>query len=220
MSSVSVVMPVWITEPAWQVPMTVCAVETLRKTGGNVEIVIVEADGTYCESLADRYLSRPKTTGVKDFNAGLETASGEFIVHVANDIFVRPGWKEAMLDCFHIPDCGVATVASSDICSSTYDSIMEGIYGPFMMFRKGWALDEQFVGPFSDADLILRQYKAGFRSYRNWRVRIVHLPHTSWKIQSKQEQDRVFNEAKQQFINKHQGCPLYVYRVFCEGIVM
>lgn len=81
-------------------------------------------------------------TIVEKLNLGLRQCTADYVVHTANDIFVRPGWLEALLEVFtKYPDAGVATLASSDIKGpqgTQADVIREGIYGPHMMFRRQW----------------------------------------------------------------------------------
>ena len=206
---VSVMMPVMI-EHAWQLHMTECAIKTLHATTQvPFELVVVETgkrphigEDEYLPRYVDVYIHHPeRTTIVKDMNAALEKCTGDYIVHTANDIFTKPGWLEALIDVFRLfPDAGIATLASSDLKQQPMDCIMEGIYGPLMMFRntRENRFDEDYENIFSDSDLIMRVYKRGLRSYRNWRVCVTHLYQQTYQgAFTEQERLANFEKAKQ-----------------------
>ncbi len=226
---VSVIMPILITEK-WQAHMTRCAIDTMFSTTKvPFELCIVETGEKWADDLKIdgairpiKYEHRPeKTTVVKDLNRAIEMTSGDIIVHTANDVMMRPGWLEALLECFAIPDCGVATLAASDLKHMPQNKIVEGIYGPMYAFKKGWKFDEAFENIFSDTDMIMRIYNAGFRSYRNWRVVITHLyQQTFTTIDSKAETDRRFEHYKRVFSERHKGNPLIVYKALSEGYIL
>lgn len=237
---ISVLLPVLI-QAKWQEYMTQCAIETMCCTTDiPFELVLVETAEEHFESLyedvsqnistvmsnqitAYKYIHRPeRTTIVKDLNAGIDACTGDFIVHTANDIFTRPGWLEALIDVFRAcPDAGVATLAASDLKQQPMDCIMEGIYGPLMMFRNDIRFDEDYENIFSDSDLIMRIYRRGLRSYRNWRVCVQHLYQQTYQgAFTEQERNENFERAKNIFIQKHGNCGLFVYRAFTEGFVI
>lgn len=216
---ISVILPILIKEE-WQKHMTECCIKIMRSTTSvPFELVIVETGSSEFKNWSDKYIHfENKTTLVKDTNAGIDAASGDYLVQIGNDIFTKPDWLEAMLECFQIKDCGAATLASSDMKCLPTPRIMEGMYGPLMMFKKGWKFDEDYSGVFSDADLVMRIYEAGMRSYRNWRVLIGHLyQQTFTSIMSKEEMDAKFEEGKRMFIGKHNKSQLLTYRALVEG---
>lgn len=187
------------------------------------ELVIIESGTEYFKDQADVFVPRPSagSTLVRDLNAGIDHADGDILVHTANDIFTRPGWLEALIECFEIPDCGVATLAASDLNQRPMNKIMEGIYGPLMAFKCGWEFDPDYKNIFSDSDLIMRIYEAGFRSYRNWRVRITHLYQQTYSVNETEEDlNSNFEAGKRLFIEKHKDSNLFMYRVFTEGVVI
>jgi hypothetical protein len=247
MPSVSVVMPVLHNE-RWQKMLTRAALDTMRVTTDlKFQSIIVEA-GTCCfgrygsaDEPNDCYnstqpggrlptddvwitLERPGGP-VVDANEGFRVAAGDLIVYISNDIFVRPGWLEALLECYaRFPDCGVATLASSDLKHRPDPGrISEGVYGPFMMFPRGWEFDaESFPTAFADTDLITRIYRTGKRSYRNWSVVISHQPHTTVRdavVADGEEASRRFHEQRQRYAQKHYGCGLLVYELLVQGHV-
>jgi GT2 family glycosyltransferase len=159
-----------------------------------------------------------------ELNQGIEAAQGDFIIYSQNDIFVRPGWLEALQQCFdECADCGIATVASSDLKGKLpypmpADLIVEGAYGPFMMFRKGWYIDaETFPCQFGDSDLIARIYESGLRSYRNYRVVIEHLNKATT---AGPESDEDFKQARQRFIAKHRAAPRLMDHYLMNGQIV
>ncbi len=216
---VSVVLPILINHK-WQRHLTECCIKTMRDTTEvPFELVIVESKTIYFKEHEDIFITSDDNSNVvKDTNMGFDAATGEIVVHTGNDILTRPGWLEKLLECFNISDCGVATLAASDLNQKPVDIIMEGIYCPLMAFRKGWRFDEEYENTFVDSDLIMRIYKAGFRSYRNWGCRITHLlQQTDEGKFSKKTREENFNKGKNLFLKKHLGSKLMVFRALTEG---
>ncbi len=212
-------MPILI-EKKWQIPMTQCAIDTLRYTTEYpFELVIVETCSNLFGNHCDKYIHRlEKTNATKDINLGIKEATGDYIVYTGNDVFTRPDWLSALMDCFNYDDCGASTTASADLHHSSVPIIQEGIYGPFMAFENKWFFDEEnFPGPFANTDLILRIYKSGKRMYRNWGVVIQHLNRQT--IGDDKHEQNVL-DAKRRFIEKHQGCPLMMYKALTEGWII
>lgn len=219
--SVSVVMPVLI-ERDWQIPMTKCAIDTLCCTTSiPFELIVVETENKFFEEREgiDKYIHIPmRGNCTKDVNVGINAATGEIIVYTGNDIFVRPDWLNALLKCFDIADCGVATLASSDLKMGQQNMIREGIYGPFMAFNAGWRFDEDtFPYCFADTDLITRIYNTGKRMYRNWEVVIHHL---NRQTLTNNAPTNDFQIARQKYIDKHRDCKLHIYNILVEGWVI
>ena len=246
---ISVLMPV-ITTESWQVEMTKCAISTMRCTTKiDYRLIVVETlsrsfDTSTDISNVDRrivketrgflewepiiddvfwdYLHRPERTAqVLDLNAGLDMCDGDYVVYTGNDVFMRPGWLEALLECFEIADCGIACLGMSELGHKPERRITEGFSGPLMMFKHGWRFDEAFREVFIDADLCMRVYKSGLRSYRNLRVVAVHLlQQTSAALDDQQTREQWFREGKETFDRRHQDSPLLMYRVLSGGQVI
>ena len=53
--------------------------------------------------------------------------------------------------------------------------IVEGMYSPFNMFRRGWRYDEAYLRVYQDSDLVMRMYGAGLRAFRSCRKHVHHL---------------------------------------------
>lgn len=213
--------------------MTACAIDTLFcTTGVPFELVIFErlhpARPLGAHSLQARisampnclWVAEPTTDGPnQDANRALALCKAPKVVYTGNDVFVRDGWLEALLECFQHPDCGAATLASRDLKHHTRPTIAEGIYGPFMMFDRSQSFDaDTFPSAFGDSDLIMRLYAQGKRQYRNWRVVIEHL---NAQTINGPEHQRDFEAALARFKTKHEkSSHLLMYRVLTEGIVI
>lgn len=222
---ISVILPVIIKE-SWQKEMTDCCIKTmLCATTIPFELIIVETLTDYYKNGEGyKYLNFEERLGYNtEFNRGIDISTGDYIVHMGNDIFVRPGWLEAMLKCFEIPDCGASTLASSDLKHTPVNRIMEGLYFCIMMLKKEdfKFCDEEFSGVFGDTDLIMRLYESGKRMYRNWNVLIQHLGSQSGGgIENSNEREKIFNESKQKFLDKHCNSNLLIFRALSEGWIL
>jgi hypothetical protein len=130
----------------------------------------------------DKYIRfAPKVGVVREINAGIRAAETEFIVTAGNDVIVPPHWDTELLRCFEErKDCGLAAISALEPGASVGPGqniplIVEGMYSPFNMFRKGWEYDESYLRVYQDSDLVLRMYEAGLRSYRSCRAHLHHL---------------------------------------------
>lgn len=202
---------------------TQCCIKLMRDlTNIPFELVIVETGSMKFKHYADIYLhfSEPSSY-TKEFNQAIDQALGDIIVQIANDIFVSQNWLEALLKCFEIKDCGVATLASSDLKLKSKDAIMEGIYGPLMAWKYRFKFDEDFEDIFSDSDLVMRMYEAGYRSLRNWKVMIDHLNQETYSQKyTEEERANRFSQAREMFIEKHKFSTHLVYRALTEGWIV
>ncbi len=223
MPKVSVLLPVLI-EHEWQRIMTQCAIDTMYATTDiPFDLVMVETLTRHFEDVPHRYLHVPeKRDQVTDMNAGVDLCTGEFICFTGNDIFMKPGWLEALFECFEIPDCGIGCIGMSELKHTPEAVIMEGYSGPLCMFKQGWRYDEAYKELFADTDLCMRVYKAGLRSYRNRRVVATHLLHqsTGGTPETEAKRKERFDMGRKMFIENHQGSPLLMYRILVEGQVI
>ncbi len=143
----------------------------------------------------DKYLNfNPKIGGIKEVNLGIRAASGEFIVTAGNDVIVPPHWDTELLRCFEErKDCGIAALSAFEPGSivgppEPQDRIVEGMYTPFNMFRKGWEYDESYRKIYQDPDMIFRMYEAGLRCFRSCRAHVHHLCRMTTSLKSEAEQ--------------------------------
>lgn len=225
---ITVLLPVICFED-WQQTMTEAAVDIMQRcTDMPFHLVLLETESKKCGHIPELYSNVsyehfPQRTSLsQDLNRGIDKYSKgtDYFVHTGNDIFVKPGWLEALLECFALRrDCGIATLAASDMKHEARDAIEEGVYGPIFMFRKGWRFDSfNFPSIFSDTDLIMQAYKDGYRSYRNWKIVVGHLYQQTYSLMHTEEtRQRLFAEARQRFIAKHSACGQLMFRILAGG---
>ena len=177
--------------------MTEFTIKTLREHADlNFELVVVEAMGDWFslerlaaepgirpgDFVADRYLNFTPGIGcVRELNKGLEAATGDFVVCTGNDVIVPPHWDTELLRCFEErKDCGVASLSAFEPGAiigplHAMDRIVEGMYSPFVMIRKGERFDEAYRKIYQDSDFVMRVYERGQRAYRSCRAHVHHL---------------------------------------------
>lgn len=248
---ISVVLPILAPTPFLRT-MTNFTIRTLRMHADNkFELVVVEADGNefapFAEanyqlarsdhdkskygrdfSAIDQYLNfTPKIGALKEVNAGIAAASGDFIVGMGNDVIVPPHWDtELMLPFLEQKDCGASALAAFEpgaivgppqaLPSPAY---VEGMYSPFMMFRKGWTLDEAYHKIYQDSDLILRMYSAGLRSYRSCRAHVHHLLRmTSDRVEQEQHAKDLAHDERL-FYERWSSCPFWMFGMMRSGSI-
>jgi GT2 family glycosyltransferase len=194
MSKISVVLCVLTPTPFLRA-MTEFTIKTLRCHADNdFELVVVEAAGNWFEPSVlekqsglvpgdyTKYLNfTPKIGCVRELNEGLRAASGDFVVCTGNDVIVPPHWDTELLRCFEErQDCGVASLSAFEPGAiigppQAQDRVVEGMYSPFMMFRAGERMDEDYVKIYQDSDFVMRVYERGQRAYRSCRAHVHHL---------------------------------------------
>lgn len=229
---IAVILPVYCPE-SWQVDMTLHAVELLfRCTGVPFDLVVADADdGRICERICERIryvfgsydaehhvhaIEYPAPTGniSREVNAGIELAEKKLgathVVHTGNDVFVRPGWLEALLAPWNqLNDVGASTLLSYELARCFPQGpgrrIEEGVYGPFMMFEARERFDDEvFPRVFNDTDLVCRLYERGKKSYRAFEPMIYHLNRQTNSANTADEQ-RYFWEAKARFDERYKS---------------
>ena len=222
--SVSVVVPC-LTEHEWQIHLTRAIISIAKATTKvSFELIITEAVGHAFEDECDYwYGNQVKGYANADMNAGIDLANGDIVVLLTNDVFVKPGWLEALLQCFEISDCGMASLGTSDHRETPIDAITEGLWCPLiaLLNRADFRFDaEVFPSYWGDSDLVMTVYNAGFRAYRNRRVICDHLgraTNTADHIRGRAEE---IEAAKQKFTTRHGSSHLLIYRVLMEGLIV
>lgn len=226
---VSVILPVVINHE-WQRLMTQFAIDIMASsTSKDFELLIVETGTRHFDSFIPiddspieknvRYLhfdKRNPASYTKDFNAAIDIAKGDIIIQIANDIFVMPGWLEAILDCFKIKNCGAATLSSIEANHPKTNIIRESWCFPVLMaWRKGFRFDENFRNNCSDTDLIMQIYDAGYKMYRNLNVQFYHLIKATFRESGTMEDGKV---AIERFKKKWEGNPSFVFQALSQGM--
>ena len=222
--SVSVVVPC-LTEHEWQVHLTRAIIRIARETTTvPFELIVSEAVGSAFKHECDLwYGNQVKGFANADQNAGLDKATGDIVVLLTNDVFVKPGWLEALLQCFDISDCGIASLGTSDHREKSADIITEGLWCPLMAFRKDHNFrfdNEMFPSYWGDSDLVMQVYNHGFRAYRNRRIICDHLGRATNTADHVRGREEEIESAKQKFIVRHGSSHLLIYRVLMEGLIV
>ena len=223
--AVSVVVPC-LTEHRWQADLPHCIINIARSTTEvPYELVIAEAVGAPDTSgyftfshvdeyvIPDKHFYNPnKGSANGDTNAGMALASGDIIVVLTNDVFVKPGWLEALLECFDkLPDCGMASLGTTDHQGEVaVDAILEGVWCPIFAVpnRPDFRFDAvEFPSEWGDYDLLMRIYAAGLRAYRNRRVVCDHLGRaTNGNAQDPAKAAKI-EDYKQKFLQRWGATP-------------
>lgn len=222
--SVSVIVPC-LTEHDWQVYLTRAIIDIAKSTTSiPFELVIAEAVGCELADECDRYHhNMEKGFANADMNSAMDLAQGEITVVLTNDVFVKEGWLEAVLACFDIEDCGMASLGTSDHKEVSTPIILEGLWCPLMAIpnRPDFRFNaEMFPSYWGDSDFVMTVYNAGLRAYRNRVVICDHLgraTNTEDHIRGRAEEIEV---AKQRFIAKHGKSSKMIFRVLMDGWIV
>ena len=213
---ISVVLPVYI-KTKDHLAMSIRCLDMARKnTKLPYELVIVETCSDYLRDYADVHIYEKERTDVnKSSNRSFKCASGEYIVGLTNDVFVGEDWLECLVKCFEIPDCGIATLASTESGNKKEDKIVEEVYFPLVMFSKqlfdkiGY-FDEEYKMYWADADFMVRTYEAGFKMYRNYNCVVEHKPGST--LYDEPRWEAICLEGRQRFNEKHKDCQLPIFQ--------
>jgi len=247
MSKISVVLPLLLPDE-FCVAMTRFCLDALRINASGkheIELVIVETASVFFDverHVAERKLKAPlwhregdqyinfpvKTSYVKDWNAGADAATGEYLVHIGNDVIVGKDWDEALLEPFRrFKNCGVSTTSALEFGNAPIGHrspvpgvVVEGMFAPLMMFRKGWKFDEAYEGGYSDSDLIMRMYEEGLRAYRSYSSVCWHFgPMTTWE-RAYADKDKGWgqvNKGEETFYRRWKGSAHWMYAMIRAG---
>lgn len=172
----------------------------------------------------NKYLNfNPKIGCVRELNKGLEIASGDFVVCTGNDVIVPPHWDTELLRCFEErADCGVASLSAFEPGAiigppQAMDRIVEGMYSPFVMFRNGERMDEDYVKIYQDSDFVMRVYERGQRAYRSCRAHVHHLLRmTSDRVENAQH-NRDLAHDERLFYSRWGKSPLAMFGMIRAG---
>lgn len=233
--NVSVVVPC-LTEQEWQVELTKAVISIARLTTEvPFELIVAEAAGFpsaggYFSSHGPtdvpckHFYNSQKGSANADMNKGMDLASGDVVVLLTNDVFVKPGWLEALLECFErVPDCGMASLGTSDHREQSVNVITEGLWCPLMALRNrpDFRFDaETFPSYWGDSDLVMRVYNAGFRAYRNRRVVCDHLGRATNTPSHPQGGSGEIEAARQRFVARHGPSHQLIFRVLMDGLIV
>ena len=199
--TISVILPILAPTPFLRA-LAEFSIKTLRINAAfpdRYELIVAEAGaehfdpktsgGTSREELRiDKYLGFvPPRGGIRETNAAIDRAEGEFVLFTGTDVIVPGGWDDELLRIFaERHDCGAASLSAFEpnytigprapIPPEQIPSgMVEGMFSPFTMFRRGWRLDEAYQRIYQDSDLIMRMREKGLHPYRSVRKHLWHL---------------------------------------------
>jgi len=228
---ISVVLPLLLPDK-FTIAMTEFAIAAMRCHAVNpFELVVVETGTNHYQSrsvgnnaIIDTYIYRPtKSSYVKDWNLGADKASGDYLVHMGNDVIAGYGWDKALLRPFEIyKDCGVTCTAATEPGAfigprQPLDLIVEGMFAPMMMFGKNWRLDSAYEGGYSDADLVMRIYDNGQRAYRDCSSQCHHLDRMTWSRACNDRGEAQMADGERKFYERWSNSPLMMFGVIRAG---
>lgn len=175
---ISVVTPALIENLEQLATSYACIQAAKERTKVNFELIVVETGSTYLQAFSDVHIfEKHKTNATKSINRGFQMCRSDFVVLLTNDVIVGEHWLESLLECFLIPDCGLATLASTQFGHERQDKIEEGIwFSVAMMPRARAQFDENYVNSWDDSDLVMQTYLTGQKMYRSFKSIAHHKP--------------------------------------------
>jgi len=220
--TIDVVFPAYITTQK-QLALSMKGLSQARElTSLKFNLIIVETVSNYLSDYADTYIfERERTTADRSINNGFYCCRADMTVLLTNDVGLKEGWLEALADCFNkVPDCGMATLATTQLGHTKANKIEEGIWcSVFMIPREYAEFDEKYVNSWEDSDIIMQTYLRGYKMYRNFNCVVDHDPGQT-VYQDKLTQDN-YQKNKEYFMSKwanHQD--KHIYKVLTEGHIL
>jgi GT2 family glycosyltransferase len=180
---ISVVLPIYLPSPRHKAMTDKCISIAKSNTYMDIEWVIVETCSELYEEEADIYIHEfEKTTPNKSINKAFRAAEGDYIIFLANDVFVDKGWVECMKYCFDkYEDCGLASLGTKEFNQTQKDEIIEKPYFSVCMFRKDDAwFDPNYDDLFDDSDMLMRIMTRGEKCYQNLNCIVDHMRHQTY----------------------------------------
>lgn len=223
---ISVVVPIYISKKE-SLPMTEKCLTIARDTSTmDIEWVIVETETDFFKDYADVHIyEKKRTTCTKSINKGFKVASGEHIVLLTNDVYLKEGWDEALKSPFEEKaDCGMTTLGTTQHKHVAQNRIEEGVWcSVFMIPRKALEsvgyFDENYVNSWDDTDLVMSLYEQGRKMYRNYNVVVDHLVGATHYEDAKHMEN--YRKNEEYFKKKHERYKDHrMYKILTEGWVI
>lgn len=197
-----------------------CVNSIRENTKEKYNLIIVENLQRWMSDESDVYVGFNKQrTCAENVNTGLSLSTGDYICVITNDVFVKEGWLESLMECFKDPLCGIATLDSSQFNREPKDEITEMFFGgiwmmPRAVFEKVGFWDESFQHAFDDADYWVRVYQAGYTIKMNHNVVVSHDQggRTIYELNGDKHHE-IFNTNRKRFNEKHADCGLQIFEV-------
>lgn len=238
----SVVLPVKAPTPFLRA-MTEFCIRTMRAHADeDFELIVCEVgagrwfDPSFGDFIVDRPFDKPEARidqyhyfdppigGVRESNVGIRSAKADFIVTTGNDVIVPQGWDSELLRVFEERphDCGLAALSAYEPGAiigppTAANLIVEGMYSPFNMFRKGWEYDEAFQRVYQDSDLVLRMCEKGLRTYRSCRKHVHHLLKMTNDAVDSEAHRKALEKDEELFYSRWGNSPLAMFGLIRSG---
>lgn len=228
MKSVSVVLPILAPTPFLR-DMADFAIRSLRHHADNrFELVVVEAMYEHFKGhpLVDKHLfSSEKVGAIVESNLGIDMCEGEYILMSGTDVIAPIHWDTELLRLFDRPDCGCASLSAFEPGvtigpDGPLDMVVEGMFSPFMMFKKGWKWSEDYERVYQDSDLILRMYEQGLRAFRSCRAHVWHLGSVTNNSVNKQKHLEALARDERLFYERWGSSPLMMFSMIRSGQIV
>lgn len=236
---VSIIVPNWFTNQGGKVEPEAEAywfaqqsIPRIKKYTENYELILIdngsELGTKFLIDNADKFIHNSTNLGfAKAVNQGIEAAEGEWICVINNDVFVWPGWMDALKLTFtDNPTCGIAMPALvKDVRKAREALAIEmpdlhqnyGIYGAHAEFGSCWLtrrinldkikeidghyLNENFQYGFGeDRDLWSRiRFHLKLETFRTHNTRVFHQGNvTIGKVHNR----KVYTSANREYLQK------------------
>lgn len=218
---IDVVVPIFIKTDKQLAITTQCLLTAKKSTAVPYRTIIVETGSDYFKDYADIHIyEKEKSTATKSFNRGFALTESERVVLLTNDVIVKDGWVEALDDCFRLPDCGLSTLATTQLHHIREPRIAEGVWFSVAMIPKKYArFDENYANSWDDTDLIMRVYLDGLKMYRNYGVVVDHLTGMTQYADPKHIEN--FNRNRDIFLEKYKKHADHrMFKILTEGRVI
>ena len=220
---ISVVVPIYLSKIKSYAMTEKCL--SLAQKDVDAEWILVETESDFFREYADIHIyERRRTTCTKSLNRGFKVASGDFVVMLTNDVLVNGDWLGRLTECFEKDDCGMATLATTQLGHNQEDKIEEGVWCSTFMIRNSLLkelnyFDEGFVNSWDDTDLVMRTYLKGLKMYRNHNVVVEHNPGQTMYEDANHIKN--YNNNAELFAKKHEAHKEHrMYKILTEGWVL
>lgn len=205
-----------------QLRMTLDCLNSIKRTDLAYELIVVETVSDYLRDFADVHIwEREKTSCTRSINRAFSACRSDYVALVTNDVVLEDNWLERLLQPFKKhSDCGLSTLATSQLGHVRKDEISEGVWFSVAMIPSKKALfDENYVNSWDDTDLVMRTYLEGKKMYRNYNSIVEHHVGATEYLKEDHktnfEKNRLYFEKKFKDFKDHR-----MYKILTEGLII
>lgn len=209
----SIILATLIRKPKHK-PMILRCLDSIKEHSKDYELIISDdgspLDTQFLVPWANTYIRRDTNGGCAvGWNQGLKLAKGDYLTVISDDVVVKEGWLEAMVEALDkFPNALVSAPAVENMPQIGGGITEEKRWFPgccFMLRRSCLDIvgyfDEQFA-PFNyeDVDYWTRVSKSGHTTARNYGVKVLH--EEGQVIHSFENNGMVDSQNRQKYIKK------------------